>query len=173
MIPLHRVLRQIALSLGGLGLLCLIALGVAARLVSRPRGLGVIKGQLASCPATPNCVSTQSNNPSQRMAPIPYTTTTEVAMQSLVAIVRSQPRATVLEQTPTYLAVVYRSPIFHFPDDVEITFDEGHRLIHFRAAARLGRSDLGVNRARMEAISQAFRAQDPGSFVPFNPTSGS
>jgi hypothetical protein len=39
MIPLHPLFRQIALGLAGLGLLCLIALGVAARLVSRPRGI--------------------------------------------------------------------------------------------------------------------------------------
>ena len=43
-----------------------------------------------------------------------------------------------------------------FGDDVEFFFDEADSVIHFRSASRLGYSDLGVNRRRMEGIRTAF-----------------
>jgi uncharacterized protein (DUF1499 family) len=67
-------------------------------------------------------------------------------------------RATVLESRPDYIHAVFRSRVFGFPDDVEFLLDEESKQIHFRAAARLGQSDLGVNRARMQSISDAFIA---------------
>ena len=43
-----------------------------------------------------------------------------------------------------------------------IRLDDGlHALvIHFRSASRVGQSDLGVNRQRMQAIVQAYEAHD-------------
>jgi uncharacterized protein (DUF1499 family) len=67
-------------------------------------------------------------------------------------------RATVLQSQPDYIHVVFRSRVFGFPDDVEFVFDDASQQIHFRAAARLGHSDMGVNRARMQSISDAFIA---------------
>ena len=46
--------------------------------------------------------------------------------------------------------------VFGFPDDVEFLFDDEKKVIHFRAAARLGYFDMVVNRKRMEKISMQF-----------------
>jgi uncharacterized protein (DUF1499 family) len=46
--------------------------------------------------------------------------------------------------------------IFRFVDDVEFYIDERANLIHFRSASRLGYSDMGVNRKRMETIRASF-----------------
>ena len=37
-------------------------------------------------------------------------------------------------------------------------FDDNAKTIHFRSASRIGYSDLGVNRRRMEEIRKAFAA---------------
>lgn len=143
----------------GLGVVGALGLFFAARSASRPANLGVTNGQLAVCPATPNCVSTQTGNATQVMPPLNYTGTSAEARERLMQIIRAQPRVEVLEETPTYVATVFRSATMQFPDDVEFLFDEQASVIHFRSASRLGESDMGVNRARMTAISEQFAAQ--------------
>jgi uncharacterized protein (DUF1499 family) len=39
-----------------------------------------------------------------------------------------------------------------FVDDVEFLIDDSAKVIHVRSASRLGQSDLGVNRQRIETI---------------------
>ena len=43
-----------------------------------------------------------------------------------------------------------------FKDDVEFYLPDGEGTIHFRSASRLGTSDLGKNRERMEAFRAAI-----------------
>ena len=46
-----------------------------------------------------------------------------------------------------------------FVDDVEFFVDAQQKVIHFRSASRVGYSDLGANRKRMETIRRAFLAR--------------
>jgi uncharacterized protein (DUF1499 family) len=73
-------------------------------------------------------------------------------MARLATIVRSLPRTTVVTETDAYLYVEFTSALFRFVDDVEFFADGNAKLIHVRSASRLGKSDLGVNRKRIEAI---------------------
>jgi uncharacterized protein (DUF1499 family) len=155
-----RWLAWTAFGLAGLAVMNVVGLAIAARQTPRPADLGVRDGRLAPCPDTPNCVSSQADNPQQRLDPIPYSGSTAEARQRLLGIIRGAQRTEIVAETPTYLGVVYRSELFGFPDDVEFVFDEERRVIDFRSAARLGKGDMGVNRARMEAISQAFGAAE-------------
>lgn len=123
----------------------------------RPMHMGVQEGMLMPLPETPNCVATQSGNDTQRMAPIPYVGDLKVAQEQLMAVLLAMPRVEVIKNEPGYVWVTFRSFLFRFPDDVEFLFDDANQVIHFRAVARLGRSDLGVNRKRMVAIEKAFR----------------
>lgn len=119
------------------------------------------RARLAPCPETPNCVSTQSP-PSDQLhyiAPIPFTGAAVDANRRMVDIVRGMPRTSVITAEGDYLHVEFRSRIFRFVDDVEFYFDGTAGLIHFRSAARMGRSDLGVNRRRMEEIRERFVAE--------------
>ena len=123
--------------------------------------LGLQDGKLAPCPASPNCVATQSGVGRQRMQPLPFATTRAEAHARLRAVITAMPRAQIVTDTETYLHVVFASRIFGFKDDVEFFLDEAHGVIHFRAAARLGYSDLGVNRRRMGEIKRRFAACGP------------
>jgi uncharacterized protein (DUF1499 family) len=60
-------------------------------------------------------------------------------------------------EADTYWQLEFRSRLFRFVDDVEFLFDREHRLIHVRSASRVGHSDLGVNRRRVETIRALFR----------------
>jgi uncharacterized protein (DUF1499 family) len=64
-----------------------------------------------------------------------------------------------------YIHAEFTSALFRFVDDVEFQIDAESGLIHFRSASRVGRSDLGVNRKRMESIRMAFEKSD-GSKLP-------
>ena len=122
-------------------------------------------GRLKPCPSSPNCVSSQSEDPAKHMAPLPYRVDRATSRRLVLAIVRAMPRTTLVAQEDHYLHVEFRSRVFGFVDDVEFWFDDGAALIHFRSASRTGHSDLGVNRKRMTAISDAYHAAAPGEGV--------
>ncbi len=114
--------------------------------------------QLAPCPASPNCVCTQAEQSDQihYIQPLTYTGAATAAKARLLAIVKGLPRATIIADSDDYLHVEFRSLVFRFVDDVEFVLDDNAKRINFRSASRLGHSDLGVNRKRMEAIRDKF-----------------
>jgi len=83
------------------------------------------------------------------------------AKAKLLQIINELPRTTVVEDRADYLHVEFRSLIFRFVDDVEFSIDGANHVVHFRSAARLGYSDLGVNRKRMQTIHKKFTGGMP------------
>lgn len=141
----------------GLGMPVVLIGIVWALTAPRPRHPGIQEGRLPAVPDTPNCVATQSGNPHQRMAPIPYVGNPQEVQKQVMDVLMAMPRMEIVKNEPGYIYVVFRSWFFRFPDDVEFLFDDANKVIHFRAAARLGWSDFGVNRKRMEEIGKAFQ----------------
>jgi uncharacterized protein (DUF1499 family) len=119
---------------------------------ARPPSLGVRDGRLAPCPTSHNCVSSLAPDDVHRIAPLPFSGTGGAAIDRLAAIVRSLPRASVVVATENYLHAECKSAVFRFVDDVEFLVDEPAGVIQVRSASRVGSSDLGVNRRRIEAI---------------------
>ncbi|MGK7945232.1 MAG: DUF1499 domain-containing protein [Microcystaceae cyanobacterium] len=113
----------------------------------RPTNLGVKEGKLAPCPGTPNCVSSQSSNPQSKIDPLPF-----VAIADLQKVIEGMERTTIIETTDNYLYTEFKSKLMGYVDDVEFYRDEAEKVVHVRSASRLGQSDLGVNRQRVEAI---------------------
>jgi uncharacterized protein (DUF1499 family) len=116
----------------------------------------VTNGRLAVCPASPNCVSTQATDAEHRMQPIPLTGSADEAMQRIQAVVAKMPRTKIVTAEDNYLHVEFQSALFRFVDDVEFLIDPDEQLIHFRSASRVGHSDFGVNRRRMEQFRKAL-----------------
>ena len=119
---------------------------------ARPATLGVRDGRLAPCPSSPNCVSSRAEDDVHRVAPFTFTGTAGAAIGRLAGIVRSLPRASVVAASETYLHAEFRSAVFRFVDDAEFYADESAGVIQVRSASRVGSSDLGVNRKRIEGI---------------------
>lgn len=123
---------------------------------ARPQNLGVTNGRLADCPATPNCVSTQATGTTHAIEPLIFQGRPEAAFNHLRSVVEAQRGSKLISATEDYLHFEFSTRWLGFLDDVEFLLDAENRLIHFRSASRLGTSDLGVNRRRMEAIRHAF-----------------
>ncbi|MFK7778444.1 MAG: DUF1499 domain-containing protein, partial [Gimesia sp.] len=50
----------------------------------------------------------------------------------------------------------FRSLCFRFVDDVEFLIDSGQNMIQVRSASRVGHSDFGANRKRIESIRRLY-----------------
>jgi uncharacterized protein (DUF1499 family) len=124
--------------------------------VSAPK-LGVQDEQLLPCPSSPNCVTSFGDD--RDMPPITYDGEPQAAYSQLIAIIKTLPRTTIIEQSSNYMRAEFRSQLFGFVDDVEFVLLENSNnqtTINFRSASRLGYSDLGANRSRMEDIKSKF-----------------
>lgn len=108
--------------------------------------------ELAPCPSSPNCVSTQAQDQGHGIVPFRYRKSLVEAKAALKTIVLSLPRTTLVEEDETYLHVEFTSLLLRFVDDVEFAFEDETKTVHFRSASRTGYGDLGVNRRRMEEI---------------------
>ena len=111
---------------------------------------------LPPCPKSPNCVSTQAKDEQHAIAPVHYTGSREAAMQRLLSVLRAIPRTTIVATDENSVRAEFRTRIFKFVDDAQFVFDDATKVIHFRSASRVGYSDLGVNRKRMEEIRKAL-----------------
>jgi len=118
----------------------------------RPSNLGVRDRKLAPCPNSPNCVSSQSTDAVHKIAPLTYTSSPEQALADIKSIIQSLPRTKIISETEDYLYAEFKSAMMGFMDDVEFYLDRNDNIIHVRSASRLGQSDLGVNRNRVETI---------------------
>lgn len=132
---------------------------IAACAGERPKDLGVRDGLLKTCPSSPNCVSSQAVDEKHRIAPLVFKGEPDQAFSRLKQTLVSRSDTTVTETTADYLRAEFRTRI-GFVDDGEFLLDRNKSLIHVRSASRLGYSDLGKNRSRMEEIRQQFRGQE-------------
>jgi len=151
--------RQIACLVAGLILLFIIGMYLMSFLASRPENLGVRDGRLAPCPESPNCVSTQADDPEHRMQPIEFASSATDALRAVKRVVERMPRTRIIHERENYLYAEFRSRVFRFVDDVEFLVDEQAGRIHFRSASRVGYSDFGANRRRMERLSAAVHSE--------------
>lgn len=141
--------------LASLVVIYLFVLGHNSRSGNAP---GLLEGQLSPCPDKPNCVcSEQLKEDAHYVEPL-FITDRNVAasMQSLREIIVAQ-GGTIETETPTYIAATFTSSLFGFVDDVEIRADTTAAVIHLRSASRVGTSDLGANRKRVNLLKQVFR----------------
>lgn len=118
--------------------------------------IGIKEGKFQPCPKSPNCVSTQSTDEKHKMEPLSYNATIEEAKTKIKEIIGKFKRTKLITEEDKYLHFEFRTAIFKFVDDVEFYFDDSTNLIHFRSAARLGWSDLGVNKKRMKTVTEIY-----------------
>ena len=114
--------------------------------------------KLELCPETPNCVCSLEPRESHQIAPLRYEGDGNAAWDRLRAVMAERKRTKLVEEGKGYLHYVETTLIMRFKDDVEFSLNENANQIEVRSASRVGRSDLGVNRKRVEAIREAFGA---------------
>ncbi|MGE4423697.1 MAG: DUF1499 domain-containing protein [Pseudodesulfovibrio sp.] len=133
----------------------LAALFGLSRMSARtPDGLGPVDGRLASCPGSDNCVSSEAENPDRRVAPLPANGPVDEVMARLAEAVGSMVGGKVAEVRGNYLHAVFTSRLWRFRDDLECLYDQEAGRIEVRSASRVGYSDFGVNRKRVELLRE-------------------
>jgi uncharacterized protein (DUF1499 family) len=115
----------------------------------------LVNGKLRPCPGTPNCVSSESNDLMHRIDPLSFTGSPEQAKALLKKVINDQGGVVQVEEQD-YLWTTFTVPVFGFVDDVEFRICPSEGVIHVRSASRVGISDLGVNRGRVEELRKAF-----------------
>lgn len=140
----------LAVGLPVIGLACL------SYFSRKPDRLGAVNGRLADCPASPNCVCSQASDPEHRIEPFRFEGDSAEALARLQSVIGALPGARLVTADERYLHVEFTSRLFRFVDDAEFLIDPGTHTIQVRSASRAGRSDLGVNRQRLEEIRRKF-----------------
>ncbi len=95
------------------------------------------------------------------MAPIAFIGSAAEMIERVVAVLEKEPRVQIAERRADYVRAVFVSLVFRFRDDVEFYADQQTQLLHFRSASRLGYSDLGANRKRMERLAERLSNRSP------------
>ena len=122
---------------------------------TRPDNLGVRDGRLAPPKRTPNNVNSQVDKNADAehyIDPLRYSGDARQAWAALRQVIDGMQRAKVVKSEPNYLYAEFSSRLMGYVDDTEFYLDEKTGVIHVRSASRLGRSDFGVNRERIESI---------------------
>jgi uncharacterized protein (DUF1499 family) len=117
--------------------------------------LGIENGQLKQCPKTPNCVNSQTKDKKHFIEPILIAATQLEAKNDILKILTEYNQSKIAVVEDNYIRAEFISKIFRFIDDVEFYFPKTKSrilIIHVRSASRVGYSDLGVNRKRIERI---------------------
>ena len=125
----------------------------------RPDNLGVHDARLAPPKRTPNNVSSQADKDADAqhyIEPLRYSGDPGQAWAALRRIVDGMQRVKVIASDPNYLHAEFTSRLMGYVDDTEFYLDEKAGVIHVRSASRLGSSDFGVNRERIETIRAKF-----------------
>lgn len=140
-----------------LSLLILVAGGLLLSACSGTpaENLGAHDGKLAPCPSSPNCVSSQASDADHQIAPLPLLGDVQNTRETLLKLINGQPSARLVEQNTLYLRAEYTSDLLRFVDDVEFLIAAD--AVQVRSASRVGYSDLGVNRKRIEQLRQRMQ----------------
>ncbi len=121
-------------------------LGLKSQKGSAP---GLKNGRLAPCSSKPNCVSSEEGTqPEKKVKPLGAS-----LEQAKAAVIASG--GTITSESDNYISATFMSKIYKFVDDVELR-DSGDGNVQIRSGSRVGYSDRGVNRRRVEAIRQAL-----------------
>lgn len=127
---------------------------------TRPETLGVSDGRLSPCRSDKgSCLCSQDQGP-YRVPPFAFSGDPYDAMTRMVAVLLQQPRATIVTQTREYLHAEFESRWLGRVDDLEFLLVAAESVIHVRSASRLPVPDLGLNRARVEELREAFDNAD-------------
>lgn len=122
---------------------------------SNPPKTQLVDGRLRPCPESPNCVSSESDSASSRIEPLTFKDPPEKAWGDLKETIRDM-GGEIQEEHDGYLWTTFTSRLFRFVDDVEFRMVSTDGIIHVRSASRVGYSDLGVNRRRVEKLRTLF-----------------
>jgi uncharacterized protein (DUF1499 family) len=118
-----------------------------------PQNIGIQDGRLTPCPDSPNCVNSFATDESHGIQPLAAT------LAQIQQVLVQLDEANIVNVSDDYLYAEFSSRIMGYVDDVEFMYERGSGMTQVRSASRLGHSDLGANRKRIERIRTLLQEQ--------------
>ena len=129
----------------------LLILSITSRTVP---ALGLVNGKLHPCPNKPNCLCSEYQG-EHYIGPL--TVNPDDDISKYIAVVKSM-HGELLSSNDEYLRARFTTAIMRFVDDFELRLDRANMQLHFRSASRVGYSDLGKNRKRIEEFKTRLQS---------------
>ena len=126
----------------------------------RPTNIGITDSKLSACPASPNCVSSDASDEAHNILPFQFVKVTTGTWQVIRQAVLELPRTEIITETTNYIHAECSSAVFGFVDDLELHLRASDNSIAIRSASRLGHSDFGVNRKRIETLRSTLMKRE-------------
>ena len=150
-------MKILLIIIASLSLLVIIAFFILGYMSQSGEAYGLVDGRLKQCPDTPNCVSSEFVSDSVHyIEPLVFSAGDAAQILPRLKTIIREMGGSIQVEKADYLAATFTSSIFRFVDDLEIRIDTGQEMIHLRSASRVGRSDGGVNRKRVELLKNSF-----------------
>lgn len=107
---------------------------------------------LSGCDDLRNCTASTAITTSNHVEPFDYIGPASDVINKFSTLIASQSHTKIVQQDANYLHATYKTALLGFTDDLELLLDESTGILQVRSASRLGKSDLGANRKRIEAL---------------------
>jgi len=140
-------------------IVAILVLFVLGQMSQSGEANGLFEAKLTKCPDKPNCICTEFvADATHYVDPIGFSQSNAADILSNLKNSVREMGGSIQAETGNYLAATFSSSIFRFVDDLEIRIDTDQDMIHMRSASRVGRSDRGVNKKRIEQLKKLFRS---------------
>lgn len=142
----------------------ILILGAAARpgisyLSKNKARTGLSDNQFIACPDTPNCVSSMTADNAHKIEALSLSDNPALSLDSIAALIKQQTNTQIVTLESGYLHATYKTKVLGFIDDVEMLQLPQSDVIEVKSASRLGRSDFGINRKRIEELRNTLKLQ--------------
>lgn len=109
---------------------------------------GLNEGKLAPCKSKPNCVSSFDKRDSYYMSSLDLRMSESEIIDKIIILLKERTDVEVITVEEGYIHAVFTTNLMKFKDDVEFLVKKN--TVHFRSESRVGYSDWGVNKKRIE-----------------------
>lgn len=117
--------------------------------------VGLVNGRLRPCSTRPNCVCSEYKDLQSYVKPLAFSGSADSSWERARRIIREM-GGKIVREDDCYLWATFSTRLFRFVDDLELRMDEKNEIIHVRSGSRVGYSDMGVNRKRIEDFRVRF-----------------
>lgn len=117
--------------------------------------IGLVNGALLACGTKPNCISSTDVRESFNFTPRDISQEEQQQLfERLATTLKQMPNVEIVRIETNYIHATHTSSLFKFVDDMEFHLKDGR--ISVRSESRVGHSDIGQNRKRMETILETL-----------------
>lgn len=107
---------------------------------------------LSGCDDLQNCTASTATGKRNRIDPLEYDVPASEVIEKFSALIKSQPGTNIIVQDANYLHATFKTALLGYTDDLELLLDQNTGVLNIRSASRIGKSDLGANRKRIESL---------------------